>query len=375
VKKLLWLAVACVNILYASEDARLQQQEKDFSFIRKKLTTPSSLIKPLIGGLTSARLYEVYYDMGSQGPYIVRFLGGCSTKKEHKEIEVLVMQAADTALVGPQLFKTDTNNGENSYIFMQKINCMTPQEIPWKDAYTYTQLGSFLKRMHNQASDVPIDEHQSIYNRTMMFFNYIMNQCVGPDKLPSSNNYALFTRICKQILDIKEALPPSKRTVLVHGDLHPGNLLFVKDNAGALKSIVAIDWDQSRFHTDPYFDVALVYDLYVPKEFRECFMRAYSQELLSPKQNAHFRIMRSLSSCFFGLAYACSNPAYFEQKITEQKIPEKKVGASVRKIMHDGFARDTKLARATFGTLLFQKGYKPFNNNQLNTWINTLNNQ
>lgn len=382
-KKVLLSAIACSSMpFYASDDAiRQQKQENDLRFIQEKVASGCIAIKPLIGGLTSARLYELISK--DDEPCVIRFLGGFSQKQKHKESEIVVMHTAASASVGPAIFKADAQEGGNSYIVMQKINYMPPDEMPWSKEDTYIKLGLFLRNMHNQASEILIDEHRSTYKRIGMLTALITNRYMKSDRARLShceefcNLCNLLSQLNIHMADAQKVLMPQSRTILVHGDLHPGNLLFSKDNNGTLQDIIAIDWDQSRFHTDPYFDAALVYDFYVPKEFRECFMRAYAETPKLPaKQDAHFQVMRTVASCFFGLAYACANPTYFAQKITApQEAPALKLGAAIRKIMHGGFKRGTKQECETFGTLLFQKGYKPITTGKFSSCIKILSNK
>jgi len=311
-------------------------------------TSRSTSIEQLKGGCGGARLYTVNFD--NADPCVVRLLvGSFAREAAWQDIEISVMKDADAADIGPKIFDSQSKSDDHiGYIVMKKVGNVLPKEIPWDDAITYTNLGSFLKKMHEQPSVIPVDEG-SLYRRvTNMMGQYTKKwQEDGIDGLSDEwvHTSAMFD-------NAKQALTPYERTQLVHGDLLLGNILHDGTR------FWAIDWEQSRLAADPLFDVALVQDTLVPKTYHTHFMQAYcGQDVIPADREKRFNIMRMVTSCFIGLAYGSCAPTEFTHLFKKYNEEQTDVDLALHAIARNGFKRETKNDFATFGALCFSRGY------------------
>jgi aminoglycoside phosphotransferase (APT) family kinase protein len=306
-------------------------------------------IEELKGGLGGAQLYTVNFNQGD--PYVVRLLTGYfAREKSWQDIEIESMKTAAHVGVGPQIFAAHAQDSDTGigYIVMQKIN--VSQTIPWDSKHTYHTLGAFLKNIHSQPSPIATDQ-ESMYGRTSRIIDHIKN--TWKEKQIDGLSHELST-VATFFEMSRNALVPQERTRLVHGDLLLGNLLY-GDNR-----FWAIDWEQSRLVADPLFDTALVHDCLVPKEYRQDFMTGYCGEsrLPSPTEDSQFHLMRAITGCFIGLAYASPSPLLFAAQFHKHIQEKTNINHALHDLMRAGLKRETKEDCVTFGTLLFMRGYR-----------------
>jgi hypothetical protein len=110
---------------------------------------------------------------------------------------------------------------------------------------------------------------------------------------------------------------------------------------------------------NPLYDVALVYNCFVPDEYHADFMQGYcgNNDLPAEKQET-FKTMRILSSCLIGMTCARLNLEEFASQYRKHKASQTNATHVLQNMIHGGFKAETKEDVVTFGTLLFMQGYK-----------------
>jgi len=321
------------------------------------------------------RLYEVSFNVYNS--VVMRFLPDHS--KERKQAEIDAMNAMGETDAGPYVYDADASKGEFSYVVMEKVDTIPASDVLWNDGKTYEEFAWLLRRMSSRDCNIPVDPSQSLYIRTPEFMKCIADKWAT---LESPGIPGLFEKIqeCMDAVRVVEPLDDDERDGLVHSNLHAGNLLFAKNKEGTLKDIMVVDWELVCNSADPIIDVAMVTEMYVPKQFRDSFLglRYYgsTSAQLSELEKTRVDLMRVVTSLWFGLAYAQVDPAYFAQRYPEierqAQAKELRVGQALRSIMHNGFKRETTKDYAEFGSLLLYKGVKHIDRGDHQRWIKTL---
>lgn len=343
------IGIICFNTLSL---VAMQTHQIDWQEIAKQKCKGHAIavdsMERMRGGMGGSKIYEI---ISGDQHYVVRLLSGSfAQKKEWQDAEISAMQSAHKAGIGPAIIAAASKkdeDGDTGYIIMEKLMIVSPSHIPWKANDTYTQLGVFLGKMHAQPSHLDADLY-SMYRRVVHMSEGLQPYVPCDEHEVPQINFLL-------VRDFFTSEGPcfanDTRTQLVHGDLLLGNLLYTNNG------FKAIDWEQSRLVVNPLFDVALIRNCLVPKqykkEFEEAYCKASANDLSDRKKLC---LTQALISYFFGLAYACSDLDLFLEKIREVRTHSHAINDMVTDFIYAGRLRDTAEDRALFSALMIVQG-------------------
>jgi len=319
------------------------------------------------------RLYEVSFNEGDS--VVMRFLPDYDEKRKQAEIDA--MKAAHIACSGPEVLAANAGCGNLSYAIMEKVKTIPATQVPWDKADTYKAFGLLLDALHTKKFTVESDPSQFLYRQVPSYIKHITDKwaLLGNPGIPG-----LFEKIQACMDAAEKVLTPFKgKEVLVHGNLHAGNLLFTEledEDEDEYLDIQVVDWERVGQARDPMIDVAMVREMYVSKEWHETFMEEYEANGYSDIQKICLDLVCVVTSCWLGLAYTKVDPGYFAQRYPEierqAQAGELRVGQAVRNITHNGFKRETTKDYAEFGSLLLYKGVKHIDRGDHQRWIGLL---